>query len=278
VNQQNLDITVAIPVRNEFKNLPLCLSRLKSFKHVIVIDSDSTDQTCEIAEQYGARVVKFHWNGSFPKKRNWFLRTFQFETSWVLFLDADEFIDEEFFTVVTNTIKTTSHVGFWLTYSNWFMGKKLRHGDSNRKLALFKVGSGEYERILEKNWTALDMEVHEHPVLDGTIGQINTIIDHHDYRGLTQWFQRHNDYSTWEAMRSLSLDHDGIFTHPELTPRQIGKYKALGRWYFPISYFLVLYIWRLGILDGYAGFAYAFAKSFYFWQIGIKIKEFKKNT
>ncbi len=91
-----LPITVAIPVKNESSNLGRCLSRLTEFESVVVIDSSSTDQTPEIARSHGARVLNFEWDGGYPKKRNWFLTTQAVGTPWVLFLDADEFVTEEF--------------------------------------------------------------------------------------------------------------------------------------------------------------------------------------
>lgn len=50
------------------------------------------------------------------------------------------------------------------------------------------------------------MEVHEHPVIEGNCGKINTKVDHNDYKGLEAYIQRHNAYSTWEARRFLSLE------------------------------------------------------------------------
>ena len=89
-------LTVVIPVQNEEKNLPLCLDSVKDFKHVVIVDSGSTDSTCDIAQKYGREVVQFVWNGEFPKKRNWMLRNYKFKTPWVLFLDADERVTEKF--------------------------------------------------------------------------------------------------------------------------------------------------------------------------------------
>ena len=68
-----LDLTIAIPVRNEEKNLPGCLAAIGHdlARHVVVIDSGSTDKTHEIAKQFGAEIINFEWNGKFPKKRNW---------------------------------------------------------------------------------------------------------------------------------------------------------------------------------------------------------------
>jgi glycosyltransferase involved in cell wall biosynthesis len=273
-----LPVTVVIPVRNEERNLPGCLERLGRFERVVVLDSGSTDRTAAIARTSGAKVLEFRWNGQFPKKRNWYLRNHRVETPWVFFLDADEFVDDRFCDELERTLPGTEHVGFWINYTNWFMGRELRHGDANRKLALFRVGSGEYERIKEDSWSNLDMEVHEHPVLSGTVGEIGARIDHRDYRGLGHWFQKHNDYSAWEARRLIALRHDGLDAHPELTSRQLSKYRSIGKWWFPATYFSIFYLAKRGFLDGYPGFVYACCKSVYFWQIGLKALEAESTT
>ena len=83
-------LTIAIPVKNEEKNLSLCLENIKDFENVVIVDSGSTDATLKIAAEYGREVVQFEWDGQFPKKRNWLLRNYKFKTPWVMFLDADE--------------------------------------------------------------------------------------------------------------------------------------------------------------------------------------------
>ena len=85
---EKIPVSVIIPVKNEEKNLPRCLSLLKDFSEVIVVDSHSTDKTPQIAEEYGCSLIEFTWNGRFPKKRNWVLRNVELQNTWVLFLDA----------------------------------------------------------------------------------------------------------------------------------------------------------------------------------------------
>lgn len=269
-----LPVTVVIPVRNEERNLPACLERLGTFERVVVVDSGSTDRTPQIAQEHGAELVNFAWDGRFPKKRNWYLRQNAVRTPWVFFLDADEFVDQAFCDELAATLPTTQHAGFWLTYSNWFLGRKLNHGEPNRKLALFRVGAGEYERIEEDTWSHLDMEVHEHPVLAGTTGEIRTRLDHRDYRGLEHWIRKHNDYSTWEARRVARLRAQGRLNDPTLTPRQRRKYGSIGKWWLPAAYFTDVYVRRRGFLDGHAGFVFALMKATYFWEIGLKAREF----
>ena len=273
-----LPVTVAIPVRNEERNLPSCLARLGRFERVVVIDSGSTDRTAEIARAHGAEVVTFAWDGRFPKKRNWFLRNHAPATPWVFFLDADEFVDDAFCDELASVLPSTAHAGFWIQYDTWFLGERLRHGDVNRKLALFRVGAGEYERIEEDRWSHLDMEIHEHPILEGTTGTLASRLDHRDDRGLEHWLRKHNDYSSWEAQRTAMLRREGRLDDPGLTRRQRRKYGSIGAWWLPTAYFLDAWIRRGGWRDGHAGFAYAFLKACYFWEIGLKVRELQRGA
>ena len=270
-------LTIAIPVRNEEANLPLCLSALKSvighLAKVVVIDSGSTDKTLDIAEDFGVDVLQFEWDGQYPKKRNWFLLNHTPSTPWVLFLDADEVVSETFLTELETALLDESKSGYWINYTNYFLGKKLNHGLPQRKLALFRVDKGLYERIEEKAWSSLDMEIHEHPVIEGEIGTIKALIDHRDFRGVAKFLQRHVDYAKWESKRVRELGGRQGTQWQGLTRRQQFKYEHIGDWWFPGFYFLNAYILRLGFLDGATGFHYAFLKMWYFKSIRLMIKE-----
>lgn len=125
---EKIPVSVVIPVRNEEKNLPRCLSLLKDFSEVIVVDSHSIDKTPQIVREYGCRLIDFSWNGRFPKKRNWVLRNVELKNSWVLFLDADELVTDDFISCIRKNIEYTDCCGFWIYYSDHFMGKQLKHG------------------------------------------------------------------------------------------------------------------------------------------------------
>lgn len=271
-----LPVTVVVPALNEERNLPRCLSRLTRFARTIVVDSGSTDRTADIARDAGVECLQFTWNGRYPKKRNWVLLNHEFTTPWVLFLDADEYVTPAFVDELYRLLPGTTHAGFWLRYSNHFLGKRLRHGAPMRKLAMIRVGAGLYERIDEDRWSGLDMEVHEHPIVTGTVGEIRAEIEHDDFRGLHAYIARHNDYSSWEAARYTQLQNTpGIWV--AFTPRQRWKYRSLTRWWLAPAYFLASYVWRLGFLDGSAGFAFAFLKAVYFFQIRHKILERQRS-
>jgi len=269
-----LPVTVCIPVLNEEKNLPLCLSALgDAFEEIVVVDSGSTDLTLEAARAAGATIMKFQWNGAFPKKRNWFLRNHSFTTSWVLFLDADERVTPDFLSEMEASLSQQDCVGYWISFNNWFMGGALKHGDVFRKLALFRRESGEYERFPQDSWSHLDMEVHEHPVLNGAVGEIAARLEHQDYRGIEHYISKHNQYSTWEANRFLWLKSSASDQWEQLTGRQQFKYRYLDRAWLGYVYFLASYLGKGGFLDGRSGWVFAAMKLRYFQDIRLKIRE-----
>lgn len=271
--EKSISISIVIPVKNEEKNLPRCLDLLKGFSEIIVVDSGSTDSTKEIAEKWGARFINFEWNGKFPKKRNWVLRNERLKNDWVLFLDADELPSKEFIEEIKERVGREDYDGYWITFINYFMGNQLKHGDKFRKLPLFKVGKGEYEKIEEDSWSHLDMEIHEHPIIEGNVGSIKAPIIHNDYRGLEHYIQKHNAYSSWEARRYLKLKEEGF---DQLNKRQRLKYKLIEMGLMSTAYFIGSFFLKAGFLDGRTGYDFARFKANYFLQIQSKIKEFQK--
>ena len=269
--EPKIPVTVIVPVKNEEKNLPHCLSLLEDFDEVIVVDSHSTDKTPHIVELYGRKLVNFEWNGQFPKKRNWTLRNVPLRNEWVFFLDADEFVTKEFIEELKVAVHTDKYVGFWVHYTNDFLGKILKHGASMPKLPIFKVGYGEYEHIDEKSWSHLDMEIHEHPILNGQVGEIKSPVIHKEFKGLTHYIQKHNEYASWEAKRYLNMKDD----KGKLTFRQKIKYCFIDTWLLGPMYFFYSYFYKLGFLDGKMGFIYAAYKMQYFFNVKAKIEELR---
>ena len=268
-----LDLTIAIPVRNEEINLLGCLHAIGTdlVRQVVVIDSGSTDRTQKIARTWGADLIDFTWNGRFPKKRNWFLRNYPITTKWVLFLDADEYLTQEFKDELRIALNNNNNIGYWLNYTIYFLGKQLKGGYPLRKLALFQVGAGEYEQIEEQQWSQLDMEVHEHPVLVGSLGTIRSKIDHQDFRGVSHYVLKHNEYAGWEAARFLH--GTGSAVSAQWTLRQRFKYHMMRSIFIGPIYFLGSFFLLGGFRDGSRGLAFAILKMAYFTQVYCKIRE-----
>lgn len=267
----SLSVTVVVPVKGDADLLPDLLSGLRDFARVVIVDSSDDAATRHIAAENGAEVLVFTWDGRYPKKRNWALAHARITTDWILFLDSDERVTPQFVQALRVSLPKTTHAGFWLRYNTFFLGKELRHGIPQRKLALVRRGCGEYEHIEEENWSALDMEIHEHLIVRGTTGTITARLTHLDARSIHNYCLRHAEYASWEARRCLRL-----FAGPHrsaLTFRQRVKYATVNSMFFPAAYFFLQYIVRLGFLDGRAGMLFALLKMGYFAQVQAKIAE-----
>jgi len=289
--------SIIIPVKNDAANLAECLPLLKDFDDVRIVDSQSSDETAKVAARWGREVVQFHWDGQFPKKRNWALRNVKFKHDWVMFLDADERMTPDFEAELSAFLASEEAKNCDIVscvFDNWFAGRLLRHGDPMRKTILLRHGYAEYEKIDEDHWSPLDMEIHEHLQLlpdktmikgegeqkkDSTHGcdwslspiyEISARLEHHDKRSLESHWQKHIQYADWEAARYRQL-----MAHPErweaLTPRQKQKYNNITRWWLAPAYFFVCYFLKRGFLDGLPGLRFAFFKFRYFRLIRRKI-------
>jgi glycosyltransferase involved in cell wall biosynthesis len=280
-----LPISVIVPVRNEARNLPRCLDSLRGVGEVYVIDSHSTDATCEIARSHGARVVQFDYQGGWPKKRQWALDTLSFVHDWILLLDADETLTPELIAEIGQAIANPGIDGYHIALRMYFLGRVLRHGDSSfSKLSLFRKGKGHFEcRLKDQNASMCDMEVHEHVVVDGPTVRLSHPLVHHNIDSLSRYIQKHDSYSNWEA--GVWAQKQAIAE--EVAPGLRGSQAQRRRWLkaklmnfpgSPILFFLYKYFFRLGLLDGRPGLTYAVFQATQLFHIKAKLFELREAS
>lgn len=275
-------VSVMIPTLNEAKNLPRCLDHLLWADDVVLIDSNSTDGTQEIARAYGARVVNFQWNGYWPKKRNWALREAPLKYDWILMVDADEWIVPELAREVAEAIKSNEHVGFWVNRRFIFMGQWLKHCGyyPSWNLRLLKRGYGEFEQLTEVGDTGSgDNEVHEHVVPKGPTAYLKHDMLHLAFPTIAVFMEKHNRYSNWEAavqLRGKHKLHTGIEANETLHGRRRLKNLSRKLPFRPLLRFLYSYIWQRGFLDGTAGFIFCRLLAIYEFLSVAKYKELRR--
>jgi glycosyltransferase involved in cell wall biosynthesis len=283
VSGSKLPVSVLIPVRNEAKNLPRCLLALRDVGEVYVIDSQSTDDTVEIARSHGARVVQFHYQGGWPKKRQWAMNTLPIACDWILLLDADEVLTPELAEEIRSAIKNPAVDGYSIRLRIWFLGRVLRHGDVGLwKLSLFRRGKGRYEcRLADQDASMADMEVHEHVVVEGATARLQNPLVHHNVESLSRYIQKHDEYSNWESHVLLQRGDD-----KELPPSLMGTQAQRRRWLkrklfalpgSPVLLFLYRYVLRLGFLDGVPGLIYCGFQAVQMFHAKAKIYELKST-
>jgi glycosyltransferase involved in cell wall biosynthesis len=284
--RQKIPVSVLIPAKNEELNLQACLESVAVADEIFVIDSQSEDKSIEIAENLGAKVVQFHFNGSWPKKKNWSLENIPFRNDWVLIVDCDERITPELWTEIQKAIATSEYNGYYLNRKVFFLGKWIRFGGKypDWNLRLFKHKLGRYENLnTEDIANTGDNEVHEHVILQGKVGYLKEDMLHIDFRDIYQWLARHNRYSNWEARvyynlltrkNNNSTIGSSLFGDPVQRKRFFKKI-----WvqlpFKPFLRFVLFYFIRLGFLDGFAGYTYGRLLSQYEYQIGVKLHELR---
>ena len=143
---------------------------------VYVIDSQSSDETVEIARSCGAKVVQFHYAGGWPKKRQWAMDTLPLAYDWVFLIDADEALTPELMEEVRQAIQDPRFDGYYIALQMFFLGRVLRHGGAGfYKLSLFRRGKGRFEcRLKDQDRSMADMEVHEHVIVPGRSARLKT--------------------------------------------------------------------------------------------------------
>ncbi len=282
-----LPITVIVAARNEARNLPRCLESLRNVGEVYVIDSQSTDGTIEIAQAHGAHVVQFHYQGGWPKKRQWAMESLPLAYDWIFLVDADEALTPELEREIREAIQDPNFDGYYVALRMFFLGRELRHsGASFFKLSLFRRGKGRFEcRLKDQDQSMADMEVHEHIVLEADGGSARTArlrhpLLHHNVESLSHYIRKHDEYSNWEARVWLEGEENAKDLAPALFGTQAQRRRWLRKNLFaipgsPALFFLYKYVFALGFLDGIPGLIYCGMQGVQFFHIKAKIYELK---
>jgi glycosyltransferase involved in cell wall biosynthesis len=277
-----LPVSVIVAARNEEKNLPRCLEALRDAGEVYVIDSQSTDATPEIARAFGAKVVQFHYQGGWPKKRQWAIDTLPLEFDWILLVDADEALTPELVEEIRSATAEGRASGYFISLRMHFLGRVLRHGDASFwKLALFRRGKGRYEcRLRDQDPSMADMEVHEHVVVEGPTARLRSPLIHDNVESLSRYIQKHDEYSNWEARVLLQGEQEGSALPASLFGTQAQRRRWLKKKLFalpgsPALLFLYRYFLRLGFMDGVPGLIYCGFQAVQMFHTKAKIYELK---
>lgn len=266
-------IEVLIPTLNEAAHIKEAVENASQIGPVFVLDSLSTDGTQEIARQAGATVVE-HPFENYSRQKNWGLDNLPFRGKWVFILDADERITpalrEEALAVAR---RQDSKTGYYVNRVVIFMGRQIRHGGlfPSWNLRFFRRGSCRYE----------DRSVHEHMVCDGETEYLSNLMLHIRRETISQYLTKHIRYADMESNewiknregrgggeKAQKLFFGSLryrqWLRREVWPSLPGK---------PIIRFIYMYLFRLGFLDGRAGWHLASLMASYEYMIGLLYRD-----
>jgi glycosyltransferase involved in cell wall biosynthesis len=267
-NPVKVPVSVLVPIKNEAVNLRRCLDSVRWANEVFVVDSQSTDESIRIAEDAGARVVQFQFNGTWPKKKTWALENLPFQNEWIFILDADEVLPPEAEREFARAIAEAGSIaGYWINRRFMFMGKWLRHAYyPNWNLRLFRHSLGRYEKLTDADTQSGDNEVHEHVIVKGLTRRLRCEMDHYAFPSVDVFVEKHNRYSNWEARvstcRQLAGSSAQLRSEPVERRRQL-KQLSQRLPFRPLLRFLYIYFWQKGFLDGREGYYFARLHAFY---------------
>jgi len=266
------NISAVILTHNEHLHIERCINSLKAAGiHVFIVDSGSTDDTVSIAASLGAQVFCNKWI-NYADQFQWGLDNCPIETSWVMRMDADEYLEPDLIEEIKHRLKEipSDVSGIYLRRKYFFLGQWIKKGAVYplNLLRIWRTGQGR----IEARW------MDEHIVLSGsgkTMFFEGHIVD--DNLNNTHWYiDKHNKYSDREMVDILSRKYslfesdDSISDDKSNFQARIkrfvkeGVYNRLPVFVRPLLYFSYRYFLRLGFLDGKKGFAFHFMQGLWY--------------
>jgi len=269
-----IPVSVLIVTRREAPRIERCLRALSDFSEIIVIDSNSDDDTSVLAQPLCTRVENFTWNGQYPKKRQWCLDNLHLRHDWVLFVDADEIVPQALVDEIAQLFAAgePTCAGYFIKGRYVMEGRSLRFGLQNNKLALFDRRALMFPVLDDLAIPGMgEIEGHYQPVFRSGVtqrklGVLKRPLLHYAYDNPEGWQRRHERYAQWEA----GMNRHKAWPNDPVVWRQLlkGLYRALpcrGMIAFTHSY-IVKSGWR----DGARGFRLARDRYHYYKLIARK--------
>ncbi|OGA04710.1 MAG: benzoate transporter [Betaproteobacteria bacterium RIFCSPLOWO2_02_FULL_62_17] len=222
-----MPFSVVVITRDAASQLEACLSSVWFADEILVVDSGSTDQTLDIAQKLGARIVEKEWLG-FGRQKQFAVDAAA--NDWVLCLDADERVSELLKAAILAELAAPRANACAMARCNRFLGRWLRHGEGypDWSLRLFHRGHA--------RWS--EDAVHERVISDESPVRLRGDLLHDSAESLDKYLEKQNRYTTLQATRLQSE----------------GRHAGLGHLLCsPLLRFLKFYFLHLGFLDGLPG-------------------------
>jgi glycosyltransferase involved in cell wall biosynthesis len=281
-------ISVIILTYNEEPNIRLCLESVRDLsEEIFIVDSFSTDKTLDIAREYTEHIFQNPWT-HYAGQRQWALANLPISNDWILFVDADESLTSPLVRELKETVEAElrrpTHRGFYVPRKFFFLGKQLKWGGSRNALKELRLSNRHYLSIAERAG-------HEVYIVNGAVGMLKSAMIHADNKPISSWIDRHNTYSTQNALYLWALHHQGQVKLSRLfegtednrlywkeTIRE-NVWQRLPVGFRPMVSFLYHYLFRLGFLDGVEGLLYYFLHDYwFFFLIDAKYIEMQLNN
>ena len=275
-----MTLTVVILTRNEARHIARAIGSVRAIaQRIVVVDSDSTDDTVALAKSHGAEVLT-HQFVTQARQFNWALEQLGTDTDWVLRLDADEIVSPDLANEIAARLDTLPDTVAAVSLKRRiaFLGRPIRWGGvfPVHIVRLFRFGKAKSE----------DRWMDEHIVADGEISDdfAGEILDD-NLNSLSWWIDKHNAYASREVVEILDVEFSFLNRDRHVTPEgQAGVkrwikekvYAQMPGGLRAFGYFFYRYVLRLGFLDGTAGTGFHVLQGFWYrYLVDMKLYEVK---
>jgi glycosyltransferase involved in cell wall biosynthesis len=233
-----VQISATIITLNEERNIARAIESLRCCDEILVLDSGSSDRTCEIARLHGARVVECPWQG-YAAQKNHAASLAHYD--WILSIDADEALSEALEAEIWQLKKQgpqhdayefarlAQYLGKWIFHSGW-------HPD--RKVRLYRRDVGRWQGDF----------VHESLLVEGLVGRLDGNLLHFTCDSLTEHVKTMDRYTTLAAQELVARK------------KPVSLFKLLVD---PPLTFLRSFVLKQGFRDGLEGLIIAYMAATY---------------
>jgi glycosyltransferase involved in cell wall biosynthesis len=244
-------LSVTVITKNEAADIEAALTSVAWADEIVVVDSQSTDDTVDIARRFTSHVVVREWPGYVDQKN---VAAARATHDWILSIDADERVTPELAREIRAVLEgSPSHAAFRIPRVTWHLGRWMRTTDwyPDYQLRLYDRRGAQ--------WTG--RYVHEAVAVRGSVGQLRGELQHYAYRDIADHLETIDRYTTYAARQMHEAG------------RRAGALQVVGH---PPLAFLRNYVARGGVRDGVPGFIVSAMNAYYVFLKFAKLWELQK--
>ena len=235
-------ITPLILTYNEAPNIGRNLRQLNWARDIVVVDSFSDDDTIDLTSSFPqARVFQRRFD-SHQEQWTFGLTQTGIKTPWVLALDADYILTDEFISELAELQPDSDVRGYRARFIYCIRGKRLRTDIYPPVRILYRRDSAHYEQ------DGHTQRLH----VDGEVRNLQSPVLHDDRKSLRHWIASQVRYAELEARKLRTADRGTLSVAD-----RIRRWRVVA----PPAMMLYCLFVRRGIFDGWAGIHYAFERT-----------------
>ena len=267
--QGDTPVTIIMITLNEAHQLNSVFENLSGWANeVLILDSYSKDETINICLENNIYVAQRKFT-NFGDQWNAAINQLPISNPWTLKLDPDERLSEELKKEISDFIKNNpKESGAILNRRLWFMGKPMPVSQSLTRL--WRTGSCKFSNVA----------VNEHAVVNGSLKELKSCLEHYDSPNLEHWLNKQNQFSTSEAQ--MHLNNEKLSANPNFFGNPFERRMWLKKYFrkIPFRYFL-FFIYNFLILgsfkSGKPGYIWAWSRVLVMKMIEYKMIDFGNN-